>query len=149
MDVCKGCNRPYEPCRNRCGCCHWCGTDQYATDNANPYEFESDNSALMKDAEEWADGFCETAQKQTGDAYARNMGVANIIALLINALEREEKVTAKLREAENTTLVRLAAVISEGKKPSIYNTTNPEFDRGVDSAIEWVESIIEQEANNE
>lgn len=100
------------------------------------------NAALIKEAEEWSDGFGSDSQKNAGVHYERSIDVANVLAKLITALEKEEKRNAILTASKDSALSKAANAIYEAKRTS-SKSNNPEFDKGVDSAIKWAVGVIE------
>ena len=100
------------------------------------------NAALIEEAEEWSDGFGSDSQKNAGVHYERSIGVANVLAKLVTALEKEEKRNAILTASTNSLLLKVSNAIYEGKRISSKSNSS-EFDNGVDSTIEWVVGVIE------
>jgi len=95
---------------------------------------------LLKEAEDWADGFAETALVKR-ETYDRNMEIANLISLLALKVEKLTKENKALRSASESRIAQLKAAIAEGKIGS--DTLNQNYIEGVDTTIEWVLSLIE------
>lgn len=96
---------------------------------------------LLAEAEEWADGFGESALKMSGDKYHREMGVANIITLLIDKIEKLEKENEQSNINHKARIKELKAAIEEGKMGGL--NLNQSFVEGVDKGIDWAISVIE------
>jgi len=96
---------------------------------------------LLAEAEEWAEGFGSSALKMSGDKYHREMGVANIITLLIDKIEKLEKVNEQSHANHKARIQEIKAAIEQGKMGGL--NLNQHFVDGVDQGIDWAISVIE------
>lgn len=72
-----------------------------------------------------------------------NIKLADTLLALSQALQEEKDRTASLNRDQTNLLEHIVTAIYAGQQPSIY-AGNAEFNRGVDSAIEWSVGIVQE-----